>query len=156
MNKAILLSVRPEHALNILEGKKTLELRKSVPKDFAGWVYVYVTKGKRLSVVHDDENGKTYFYLNSNWGRELNQDITCRFWFDDYDDVSTKYRIDTNQVERVMEQACISYDDFDKYVGDIENIYAWHIKNLEIFLEVKNIEDYNLKRAPQSWCYINE
>ena len=56
--KAILLSIRPEHALNILNGDKTLELRKRVPKDFKGWVYVYVTKGGgRLSVVHDDENG---------------------------------------------------------------------------------------------------
>ena len=47
--KAILLSINPEHALNILNGKKTLELRKRVPKGFIGWVYVYVTKGKIIS-----------------------------------------------------------------------------------------------------------
>ena len=82
--KAILLPINPEHAYNIIKGRKTLELRKRVPKDFVGWVYVYVTKGKRLSVVHDDENGKTYYYLNSHWGRSLNQDIPFRFWFDDY------------------------------------------------------------------------
>ena len=44
--KALLLSVRPEHAIKILNGEKTLELRKGVPKGFEGWVYVYVTKGK--------------------------------------------------------------------------------------------------------------
>lgn len=42
--KAIILSIKPEYALNILNGNKTLELRKSVPKGFKGWVYCYVTK----------------------------------------------------------------------------------------------------------------
>ena len=143
-------------------------------------MYVYGTKGKRLSVVHDDENGHTYYYLNSNWGRSLNQDIPFRFWFDDYDDVSTKYRIDANQVERVIEQACISYDDFDKYVGDRENIYGWHIKKLEIFDKPMQLNEFykdsfeqceyspfdydndletcldrfRIKRAPQSYQHV--
>ena len=140
--KAIVISIRPEYALNILNGSKTLELRKKVPKDFVGWVYVYVTKGERLSVVHDDENGETYYYLDSNWGRSLNQDIPFRFWFDDYDDVSTKYRIDKSQIERVIEQACIGYDDFDKYVGDRENIYGWHIKKLEVFDKSMELSEF--------------
>jgi len=164
--KALILSVRPEHAYNILTGKKTLELRKSVPKGFKGWVYVYVTKGIRLSVVHDDENGKTYYYLNSNWGRELNGTIPFRFWFDDYDDVSTKYRIDKNQIERVIEQACVSYEDFDNYVNDRENVYGWHIKKLEVFdkpmwlsefakprKSMKQENKYWIHKAPQSYMY---
>src|SRR5690554_5136784 len=84
MTKSLMISIRPQHAFNILNGKKTLELRTWIPKDYVGWVYVYVTKGKRLSVVHDDENGKTYYYLNSNWGRSLNQDIPFKFWFDEF------------------------------------------------------------------------
>ena len=44
--KEIVISIRPEYALNILNGSKTLELRKSVPKGYVGWVYGYVTKGK--------------------------------------------------------------------------------------------------------------
>jgi predicted transcriptional regulator len=31
--KALILSVRPEHAINILNGKKKIEIRKSVPKE---------------------------------------------------------------------------------------------------------------------------
>lgn len=50
--KSILLSIKPEYALNILNGSKTLELRKSIPKDIDEiikqqggiWVYMYVTK----------------------------------------------------------------------------------------------------------------
>ena len=46
MSKSIMISIKSEHVVNILNGKKTLELRKSVPKDFVGWVYIYVTKAK--------------------------------------------------------------------------------------------------------------
>lgn len=42
--KAILLSIKPKYVLNILNGNKILELRRTVPKDFKGWVYIYVTK----------------------------------------------------------------------------------------------------------------
>jgi len=122
MTKSLMISIRPEHAFNILNGKKTLELRKTVPKDYKGWVYVYVTKGKRLSVVHDDENGKTYYYLNSNWGRSLNQDIPFRFWFDEH--IAYKYYEDDNSyfakrpqdfgynAEEVLKRLCLLRDEF--------------------------------------------
>jgi hypothetical protein len=105
--KAILLSVRPEHALNILNGKKTLELRKSVPKGFKGWVYVYVTKGKPYLLWEDDYIGGNYVshrwtflhgYSEKNayeiWGSAYENEETyvgivnglviMRFWFDEY------------------------------------------------------------------------
>ena len=46
MNKELMISMKPEHAVNILNGKKTLELRTWIPRGYVGWVYVYVTKGK--------------------------------------------------------------------------------------------------------------
>jgi predicted transcriptional regulator len=33
MNKQAMISIHPEHAYNILIGKKTLEIRKSMPKE---------------------------------------------------------------------------------------------------------------------------
>lgn len=160
MTKSILISIRPEHVYDILNGSKTLELRKSVPKDFVGWVYVYVTKAKPellYALGGCGDNGScssSCYILNDYLSNEeveigikngdilLNGKVVARFWFDDYDDVSIKYRIDKNQIERVIEQACISYEDFDKYVGDRENIYGWHIKNLEIFDEPMALSDF--------------
>ena len=88
MNKALILSVRPEHAYNILTGKKTLELRKSAPKGFKGWVYVYVTKGKPYIWANDIKKP----FLDSRYNRLidelpkhlLNGTIPFRFWFDEY------------------------------------------------------------------------
>lgn len=104
MNKQIMISIRPEHAVNILNGKKTLELRKSVPKDFIGWVNVYVSKAgkRRFRVMHQvffsDYLFKTQkgdYKCDCNfelWNdknienpkeRELNGKVVARFWFDE-------------------------------------------------------------------------
>ena len=48
MNKVIILSVQPQYLHKILTGKKTIEIRKSMPKDceYPIDVYLYCTKGK--------------------------------------------------------------------------------------------------------------
>lgn len=47
MNKCIILSVQPQYLHKILTGKKTIEIRKSMPKcDYPIDVYLYCTKGK--------------------------------------------------------------------------------------------------------------
>lgn len=149
MTKSLMIPIRPQHAVNILNGKKTLELRTWIPKDYMGWVYAYVTKGKRLSVVHDDENGKTYYYLNSNWGRSLNQDIPFRFWFDDYIKLDYEetysdefyWRNSIISGKELEKATCLSQYDIVDY-GKNKPLYAWHIKKLEIFDEPKKLSDF--------------
>ena len=121
---------------------------------------MYVTKGKRLSVVRDDENGKTYYYLNSNWGRSLNQDIPFRFWFDEYDTLEyiniwdgsdyfgNNQSISWNVDSKYLNSLCLDYQDVLDY-GFRENpkphqktLYAWHIKKLEIFSEPMELSKF--------------
>lgn len=46
--KKILISIRPEWVVKILNGEKTVEVRKTAPKcDFPCEVYIYCTKGKK-------------------------------------------------------------------------------------------------------------
>lgn len=58
-NKSILMSIQPQWLAKILNGEKTIEIRKKFPKDYVGWVYIYCTKGKeklfhcKLHVVHN-------------------------------------------------------------------------------------------------------
>ena len=137
--KALLLSVRPEHALNILNGSKTLELRKSVPKGFKGWVYVYVTKGKPYLIKHPYHS---YMAIEQKGFDDLNGTVPFRFWFDEYEEVLVQHHIDSEQIERVLKQACIEHDDLDNYVGNKETIYAWHIKNLDIFSEPMKLGEF--------------
>lgn len=47
MKKSIIISIKPKWVEKILNGEKTIEIRKSMPKcDFPIDVYIYCTKGK--------------------------------------------------------------------------------------------------------------
>lgn len=98
--KSILISINPQHAVNILNGSKTLELRKSVPKDIDEiikehggiWVYMYVTKGKPYLQVFEDEIIKIYpktpkYIVDNDWHGTtdtLNGKVVARWWFNGY------------------------------------------------------------------------
>ena len=166
--KALLLSIKPEHALNILQGNKTLELRKSVPKGFKGWVYVYVTKAIR-------DYKQSYYYQPK--GKEeifrLHGIIPCRFWFDEYEKFNNHFNGDEWFFDfKILDNACVEQDDLDIYLsgknqdGHFKFGYAWHIKNLDIFPKPMQLSDfakprksmkqenkYWIHKAPQSYMY---
>jgi predicted transcriptional regulator len=174
---ATLMPIRPQHLVNVLNGKKTLEIRKSVPKDFKGWVYLYVTKstGGRIAMnkpylfMSSTEkdflkacNADIYLLSNLKPIRDiLNGTIPCRFWFDEYDthpfvDVSipTGYEdwdgnfVDTTEEEMGyyitgddLDKMCLSYNEVANY-GKSKDLYALHIKQLEIFDEPKSLTEF--------------
>ena len=174
MNKELMISIQPQHAINILNGKKTLELRTWIPKGYVGWVYVYIAKKKpyishicEVRVGVDEVCYYETFDIPHFGDVDLNGKVAFRFWFDEYEEVLVQHHIDSEQIERVIKQACIEHDDLDNYVGNRETIYAWHIKHLEIFdkpMELKNFHKLSvgketsayirLDKAPQSWQYV--
>ena len=62
--KAIMISIQPKWVAKILNGEKTIEIRKSMPKcDLPIKVYIYCTKEKILGSlikVGSEENIKTF------------------------------------------------------------------------------------------------
>ena len=147
--KALLLSIRPEHAINILNGEKTLELRKTIPHDFKGYVYVYVTKAKPYLGKYLDTNN---FRLSDEVSfKDINGTIPMRFWFDEY--ISYKYYADDNTyfvkrpqdfrygAEGVLKRLCLTRDEFKEY-GQGKDLYAWHIKKLDTFYEPMQLSDF--------------
>ena len=140
--KSILISINPQHAVNILNGSKTLELRKSVPKDFVGWVYMYVTKGG-ITIY---KNKVEYDYVQglgnvvNSWNNpRLNGKVVARWWFDGYDVVEEHHLINQgetwftigNDGSTFYNKLCLNVTDVSKYLG-MNNGYAWHISKLEI------------------------
>ena len=189
--KVIVISIRPEHALNILNGNKTLELRKSVPKGYVGWVYVYVTKGKPY-LINKDILSEFYElrekYLITYLDEDLNATIPFRFWFDEYiklewldpslnikrNDVNyynyyALFENIYNNVEWILPNLCLTKQQVIDY-GKERDLYAWHIKKLEIFNKPMQLggfkkEEYAvmpngvfpcyqpLTHGPKSWQY---
>ena len=180
--KALLLSVRPEHAINIINGNKTLELRKSVPKGFKGWVYVYVTKGKPYLQDYTVEvygiANRHFTTTNIDFKEKLNGTVPFRFWFDEFDFYNPFYFSNTgvNELDYLLSwetKEKLSLEDEDVRVyGKGKDLYAWHIKKLDIFPKPMRLgdfekEDYDvmptngvwpfnqpITKAPQSYMYV--
>ena len=170
---AVLLPIKPEHAFNILKGNKTLDLRKSVPKWFKGWVYVYVTKGKRYLATSFSTNDDGYTYIDSyyltNWNKEpfiLNGTIPFRFWFDEYEEI--KYEVilpngyenydgvwvDSSSYgywisEHITEKSMLNDEELEQY-GKGKDLYAWHIKNIEVFDKPMQLCEFTTTQIPNN------
>ena len=173
--KSILTSIRPRHVADILNGRKTIELRKTYPHCALPIdVYIYCTKGKDRLVWDIDGHicidNEHYAYGDE----ELNGKVVARFWCDKVEPTNNFYE------EEICSLACISKQEYFDYLG-YDDGYAIHITNLEIFDKPKELSEFKvwgidyptgiidplhdcnvyykkklkpLTRAPQSWCYV--
>jgi len=149
MDKSILISIQPQHVVNILNGKKILEIRKTVPKGFKGWVYIYCTKHKPLLTydVFDWDSGWVLYDSEeesySDKAFNVNGKVVARFWFNEWteirwlDGLNKKYAVN----ELMLQNLCLSYNDLSDY-GKEKDLYAWHIKKLEVFDEPMSLSDF--------------
>ena len=74
-----------------------------------------------------------------------------------------------------VEKGCLTQEEIDKYQGDKSILYGWHISDLVIYDEPKELSKFrsynvraiwgengypmpthNITRPPQSWCYVEE
>lgn len=175
--KSILISIKPEWVAKILSGEKTVEIRKTEPKcELPIEVYIYCTKGHYIGHLSNRYVGKVVakFTLRKveSFIQGLNEDEYERlpnFALQDYD---------YHGLDCLMEKACLNDDEINEYAPDL-SFYAWHISDLEIFDEPKELSDFksykknvvntkingmvfeteldnSLTKAPQAWCYVEE
>lgn len=160
MQKAILISIQPQHVLNIITGEKTLELRKSVPKNFEGWVYIYCTKVKPLlGYGYVDEEGY-YYELGDRIDHldtlkyNLNGLVIARFWFDNFitlqkdesyhefgDFFGTDVKGNFYFGEDILSQSCEEFIELKSYWKN-GKLFAWNINSLEVFDNAKTLVNY--------------
>lgn len=159
--KAVLISIKPKLCTLIASGEKTIEVRKTRPKMETPFkCYIYETKGKSDVPVWMDEDGHASYEI----GGKVIGEFVC-------DEIENMYEniISGKGNEHIKKGGCLSGKDLNFYAkGKI--IFAWNISNLKIYDEPKEIwefrkqilpkglryEDDIIKRAPQSWCYVEE
>lgn len=169
--KSILMSIQPKWVVKILNGEKTIEIRKRFPKDYRGWVYIYCTKGKDRLVRDLDENiaidNNHYAYGDE----ELNGKVVARFYCDNVEEVKVDYLPDKN----IVKKSGLTVTEIFDYIGH-RKWCTVHISQLEIFDKPKELSEFKrykrfdcydsdfdsasaeyrqvrLYKAPQSWCY---
>ena len=147
--KSIMISIKPKYVVDILNGKKTIEIRKSKPNcKFPISVYIYCTGEEHLWF--DKENKKWvntpkkichYPYKNKN------KKVVAKFTLKKCDRF---YYFDDD----LCESACLDRRQILAYLGD-KNGYAWYIDNLKIFDEPKELSEF--KRCYLYWnCEYNK
>lgn len=138
MSKAILISVNPKWVVKILNGEKTIEVRKKFPKDYVGWVYIYCCKDIRNGLYWVDKwvcvnqkncipsfrNGKVVARF---WCDKVDAYVNGRKWVGD----AIGWGIE-NGYEHILPKCCLTDDEIWTYADDL-SFYAIHISKLEIF-----------------------
>ena len=153
--KAIIISIKPEWVAKILNGEKSIEIRKNMPKsDLPIDVYIYCTKTHYHGFISNKYIGK----------------VVAKFTLNKLTPTYNFYE------EELCALACISKSELSNYLGNDDGM-AWHVENLEIFKTPKELKQFcvyshtvsgidingkhttydilkPLTKAPQSWCYI--
>lgn len=175
MSKVVLISIRPKWCEKIINGDKTIEVRKTRPKWQTPFkCYIYCTMDHPYISVSCVELGKLNYRTNT-VGR-CNGKVIGEFVCDRIYELETKARggsyyvkgEDQPTTNDVARQSCLSLRDMHDYLH-AQKGYGWHISNLRIYDTPRELSEftglrdtrfgaapYDIKRAPQSWCYVEE
>lgn len=179
--KSIMISIQPQWVEKILNGEKTIEIRKTIPKcELPCKVYIYCTKGKHEQYTPplSDTNYEHAF------GYIINGKVVAEFTLNHYNKFDYDGLIFHDMKDIILEHSCLTDEQLCNYIQD--NLgYAWHIRNLIIYdmpkelsefkkycnlvhnkqniqcfkplcknKEICNKEQMAITRPPQSWCYV--
>lgn len=172
MSKAVLISIRPKWCEKIVNGEKTVEVRKTSPKMKTPFkCYIYCTQPK---YPHEDfiatDYPKPQFYGGGKVIGEFTCDRICEL---------APLNHAPNDVEQ---QACLTREEIVRYLKGVG--CGWHISDLKIYDAPRELGEFRrvcvndlycescamyrenkgtcgnkslrFKRPPLSWCYVEE
>lgn len=178
--KAVMLSIHPQWCDKILDGRKTIEVRKTKPKLEPPFkCYIYMTSGgwawrDPFATAVIPPSGEMY-----NGAKAVIGEFTC-------DKISIFRPKSITLEHEFKKRSCLTVQELIDYADTKdEHIYAWSISNLIVYDEPKAVQDFrannccphhspdgctykghciragqtircvgNLTRPPQSWCYV--
>lgn len=168
MSKSVMISIRPKWCEMIVNGEKTVEVRKTRPKLNTPFrVYIYCTLPK---YPHEDFIATDYPKPQFYGGGKVIGEFTC--------DRIYELAPLNHAPDDVEQQACLTREGIVRYLKGAG--YGWHISDLKIYDTPKNLSKFSrpfencidkvcdefgcascesggyIKRSPQSWCYVEE
>lgn len=182
--KAVLIPIQPKWVEKIASGKKTIEVRKTAPKQVPFKAYIYCTFPKKpaytLWLNRGTENkfladGKVIGEFVCDWITKITPHC-------DIDGFVNQYIHGYPAI--LGDNDCLSFNDMKAYLGNKKGYY-WHISDLKIYDKPKEMREFfkpcptkekgdcfdcdcladndyggictnNLTRAPSNWQYVEE
>ena len=159
--QSIMISIQPKWVEKILNGEKTIEIRKTTPKcELPCKVYIYCTKPKK-------------WYAFSSWGATSNELLwkikdkakmcdVFEVWDEDAEKLNgkivaeftlkrvEKFSVGSLRCDDIEALSCVSYKEMIDYFFKSEELdgnhfkfgYAWHIENLKIYNKPKLLHEF--------------
>lgn len=125
MDKQLLISIHPIHAKAIYEGRKRIELRRSLPKNFVGHL-VFMYETSPVSMITG------WFVIGAYINIRKDE-----FW------------------RRFGHITGITKDEFFNYFSGDEYAHGIYIDSGHRFQIPLSLNNFMLNRPPQSWRYIS-
>lgn len=141
--KSVLISIRPKWCEKIASGKKTIEVRKTAPKELPFKAYIYCTKDRKnlLPIEHGKVLQKVNFWENTDayygFGKVIGEficDKVDEYTFSHYE---AEYRV--THVEQ--DAMCLNQPELIRY-GKGKTLYGWHISDLKIYDKPKELSEF--------------
>lgn len=195
MSKAVLISIRPKWCEKIVNGNKTIEVRKTRPKMNTPFkCYIYCTLQGCNEFFRVDLGGDVAKWNRGKWADRKGK-VIGEFTCDRIDWIThigytgipnlVETRIcdaatmRTSPVGGLLNAACLTPKMLNDYLAWGDG-YGWHITDLRIYDAPRELselerpyecnecdakwatecnachEEVKIKRAPQSWCYVEE
>ena len=176
MSKAVMLSIRPKWVEKIANGEKTIEVRKTRPKlETPFKCYIYCTLQGCNEFFRVDLGRDVAKWNRGKWadrkGNVIGEFICDRI----YELAPLNHAPDD-----VEKQACLTREEIVNYLKGTG--YGWHISDLRIYDAPRELSEFqratdpcdschaeytwectdckkwggDIKRPPQSWCYVEE
>ena len=180
--KYILLPIHPEWCCKLMNGEKETEVRRGtalynaidrlIKEQGKAPCLIYCTKGKEK--LFDNIPCVPRFRTSKNYrlNNHLNGKVVAMFeaqsdrifnvrYGSDEDECDREHRYESSMMwcEELERSSCLEYDQLLKYLGREWNDgyigTAIHVKQGTMKTDgfPKNLSDYGIKKAPQSWCY---
>lgn len=176
--KSILMSIQPKYCELIASGQKTIEVRKTAPKETPFKVYIYETKANKEQSYYNAYHEKTV-------GKVIGEFTLIFITLARADTMKHAYQHNN------PEQTCLTDRELFDYATPGKPLYFWHISQLKIYDNPKELGEFKRRckrecvktkkkvkcpkiieiatkgifecdnlllvtRPPQSWCYVEE
>lgn len=141
--KSLLVSIQPKWCEKIVKGEKTIEVRKTAPKETPFKGYIYCTKAEK----QNDIIWAGAFGDRGKWNGHIIGEFVC-------DKVirtcGWRLRGDTQQCAKrtvaeteLPKLACLTIDEIVDYAGsENREVVGWHISDLQIYDKPKTLNEF--------------
>lgn len=136
--KSVLISIQPEWCEKIVNGEKTIEVRKTAPKETPFKGYIYCTKAEK----QNDIIWEGAFGDRGKWNGHIIGEFVCDEIVPIILDRQSVYcpLIDDVTLEKMSQ---LDLYEIEEYLNN-KNGYGWHISDLKIYDKPKELSEFKI------------